>query len=100
MTAQAIVLAIISSGAFSAFIAWLLNRIDKKRDRKTGVTMGVQVLLYDRIKYLCKYYIKQTYISAGDLEDLERMWKVYHNDLLGNGFLDALMSEVKKLPIR
>lgn len=100
MTAQTIIIAVISSSAFSAFVAWLLNRLDKKKERKTGVSMGVQVILYDRIKYLCKYYIQQGYISANDLEDLERMWRVYHNDLDGNGFLDALMGEVKKLPIK
>lgn len=100
MTAQTIIIAVISSSAFSAFVAWLLNRLDKRKDKKTGVTMGVQVILYDRIKWLCKQYIKQGYISANDLEDLERMWKVYHNDLDGNGFLDALMNEVEKLPIK
>lgn len=100
MTTQAIIIAIISSGAFSVFISWLLSRLDKNKDKKTGISKGVQIILYDRIKYLCRCYIQQGEITANDLEDLERMWNVYHNDLDGNGFLDALMSEVRKLSIK
>lgn len=55
--------------------------------------------MYDRIKYLCKAHLDRGYIATNDLEDLERMHKIYHDDLKGNGFLDDLMNNVKKLPV-
>ena len=99
MNMLTIIIAVLTSSAFSVFVSWLLNRLDKRKDRKAGVTLGVQVLLYDRIKYLCKDYISNGKISPEDLEDLERMWRVYHDELGGNGFLDKLMGDVKRLPI-
>jgi len=59
-----------------------------------------RTILYDRIKHLAKSYIKRGWISVEEYEDFDRMHKVYHDDLKGNGFLDNIMAEVNKLEKR
>lgn len=98
-TLLTIILAVISSSAFSAVINGLISARREKRQKETGVTAGVRMLLYDRIKHLGKGYIERGSISAEELEDLIEMHKIYHDDLFGNGFLDAIMTSVKHLPI-
>ncbi|MCD7805456.1 MAG: hypothetical protein LUH03_10025 [Oscillospiraceae bacterium] len=94
-----IAVAIIGSGALSALISGIFNLVQTKRAKKSGLSAGVQILLYDRIKYLCKSHLERGYIATNDLDDLERMHKIYHDDLDGNGFLDDLMSSVRRLPL-
>ena len=59
-----------------------------------------RMILYDRIKHLAKSYIKRGHITVEEYEDLKRMHEVYHDNLNGNGFLDAVMDEVRKLEKR
>lgn len=59
-----------------------------------------RVLLYDRIKHLAKIYISRAHITAEELEDLIAMHACYHDALRGNGFLDDLMAQVRRLPIK
>lgn len=59
-----------------------------------------RIILYDRIKHLAKAYIIRNYITVEEYEDLKRMHDVYHDNLNGNGFLDAIMDEVRKLEKR
>ena len=98
---QPIIVAIIGSGALTALITNSFNVYRDRRSHEDGIAEGVQLLLYDRIKCLCKGHIREGKISAEDLEDLSRMWECYHDPkgLDGNGYLDSLMSTVKKLPI-
>ena len=61
-----------------------------------------RTLLYDRIKHIGKAYIDRGHITIEELEDLKLMHSVYHDKdkLDGNGFLDAIMENVHKLPLR
>ena len=95
-----ILVAVLGSSALSTIITALISKKTIKSTKELGINKGVQLLLYDRIKFLAKCYINQGFITAGDLEDINRMWECYHNDLGGNGFLDSLMSQVKILPIK
>lgn len=73
------------------------------RDLQTQVNhliVADRMILYDRIKHLAKSYIKRGYITVEEYEDLKRMHEVYHDNLDGNGFLDAVMDEVRKLEKR
>lgn len=96
-----IIIAIIGSGALTAVITNVFTLLRERKAHTAGVAEGVQLLLYDRIKYLAKHHIANGEITADDLEDLTRMWECYHNPkgLNGNGYLDNLMGAVKKLPI-
>ena len=95
-----LVLAVLGSGALSAVVSGMFALYRDKQRIGTGVEAGVRQLLYDRIKYLCKRHIKHGCITAGDLEDVLEMHKIYHDDLGGNGYLDSLIDRVKRLPIR
>jgi len=94
-----IIIAIISSGVLSTVISCIFTFAGNRKHRKNGVAAGVQQLLYDRIKYLCKAHLERGYIATNDLDDLERMYKIYHNDLDGNGFVTDLMDNVRHLPV-
>lgn len=69
-----------------------------KKDVKAlvGATM---FLTYDRIRHLCEVYIGRGQITTTELKILTDMHRCYHDDLNGNGFLDALMEQVHQLPI-
>ncbi len=95
---QEILIAVLSSGFLSTALTLLVTHWKGRRRQEGGIHGGVQQLLYDRIKYLCKSHLERGYISVADLEDLERMHKIYHDALKGNGFLDGLMERVRRLP--
>lgn len=97
---KTIIVAIISSGALSTLVSALFNVWQARKKRKDGVRAGMKMLLYDRIKHLGKSYIERGSISTDELEDLVEMHSIYHEDLDGNGFLDAIMASVKALPIK
>lgn len=96
---RTIIIAIISSGALSTLVSSLFNLWQARKKRKDGVRAGMKMLLYDRIKHLGKNYIARGNITTDELEDLTEMHRIYHYELDGNGFLDALMNNVHKLPI-
>ena len=111
------------AGAF-AIIQWWLQRRAKKQDAESATSAGVcaargeeikevrrlvgvlvvadRTILYDRIKHLGKTYVSRGYVTLEELEDLERMHAVYHDEdkLNGNGFLDEIMKTVRSLPKR
>jgi len=94
-----IIVAILGSGALSALISGIFGIIRDRKAKKDGVHAGVRQLLYDKIKCLGRRYIAENEITSEDLEDLIDMHKIYHDDLAGNGYLDHVMEEVKKLKI-
>ena len=107
---------------FFGILQWRLNRKAQKEDRAAdskaancaargaeirvlekkvnALMVADRTILYDRIKHLAKSYIKRSWISVEEYEDLKRMHQVYHDDLEGNGFLDSIMGEVNKLEKR
>ena len=76
------------------------KEIEQLQKTVNALIVADRAILYDRIKHLAKTYIKRGYITVEEYEDLKRMHKVYHDDLLGNGFLDSIMEEVDKLEKR
>lgn len=95
-----ILIAILGSSALSSIIAGIFALVTRHKDKQNGVSKGVRQLLYDRIKHLGRRYIADGTISQEDLEDLMQMHGIYHTDLGGNGYLDNLMEQVKRLPLR
>lgn len=94
-----ILIAVLGSGALSAIISGIFGLIRDRRAKNDGVRAGVRQLLYDRIKSKGRDYIAAGEVSAEDLEDLIDAHKIYHDCLLGDGYLDCIMSEVKKLKV-
>ena len=76
---------------------WLKKDTTSANDK--AVKNGVRASLRDRIKYLCKCYLRDGEIDSSDHEDLIAMHEAYH-DLGGNGHLDVVMEKVNKLPYK
>lgn len=76
------------------------REIKQLQDTVNALIVADRMILYDRIKHLAKSYIKRGHITVEEYEDLKRMHEVYHDNLNGNGFLDAVMDEVRKLEKR
>lgn len=103
-------------------IVWFLNRKAKKSDDEVekekqrakekeaeyelmvktveSLKTADRLLMYDRIKHLCRAYLSKGEVDFNDLEDLIEMHGCYHNGLGGNGKLDTLMELVKELPVK
>lgn len=73
------------------------KEIQEVRDQLKVALLADRTILYDRIKHLGKSYIARGWVTVEELEDLEMMHKVYHDEdkLNGNGFLDDLMNTVR-----
>lgn len=88
-------------GELSKKVEKLSSDLDKEiedRDNKiNSLQAGLREILYDRIKFLCKKYCGEGKIREEDYKSLKRMWSVYHNDLVGNGYLNGEMDEIEKL---
>lgn len=91
-----IIVAVIGSGALSAIISGLFSLYSAKKKKDGGIRAGVRILLYDRIKHLGNSYINAGSISGDQYEDLLSMHKAYH-ELGGNGYLNSIMDDVKRL---
>lgn len=65
-----------------------------------ALTVGVRIILMDRIRYLGQKYLEEGEVDFDDRRLLNQMHSVYHNTLGGNGDLDILMEEVDDLPLK
>lgn len=97
---ESLIIAVVSSSAFSAVVTAIITAITARNRQSNGIQSGVRILLYDRIKHLGKSYIARGWITLEELEDLHSMHAIYHDELEGNGFLDALMASAQALPIK
>jgi hypothetical protein len=86
-----IICAVFASSGFWAF----MQKRSEKKDAKFQMILG---LGHDRIKYLCEQHIKNGWISTGDYEDLYKYLYVPYKAMGGNGTVEKLMEEIKKLP--
>ena len=104
MDTTAIVIAVISSGAFTAIITGIVNYFVSKKSykqtREQGIADGVMILLEERINRICRRHLDEGYIYTDDKDRLERMWAIYHHNLGGNGYLDEVMKLMEKLPTK
>lgn len=95
-----VLIAIVSSSAFATLLSFCTQLIRDRMKNKHGVAAGVKIILYDRIKWMGNKYIERGWISSEELEDLVEMHRIYHDELIGNGFLDEIMKKVKALPLK
>lgn len=94
MIDNTILIAIISSSAFTTLLNFILNRVDKK----SNVNKALMCLLGYEIKGECRRLIKAKQVTLDDLEQLEELNKIYH-ELGGNGYVKNLMEKVGRLEV-
>lgn len=90
-----ITLAIIGSGALSVLINRLFDFLQTKKKKNDAISL----LLYRTIKVECKEFIELGEIDTDSLKVLMSMHEEYKR-LGGNGYLNKLMEEVNKLPVK
>lgn len=94
MIDNTILIAIISSSAFTTLLNFILNRVDKK----SNVNKALMCLLGYEIKGECRRLIKAKEVTLEDLEQLEELNKIYR-DFGGNGYVKNLMEKVGRLEV-
>lgn len=94
-----IVIAILSSGAFTAIINFLLNYLHTKNESKSNINKALMCLLGYEIKGECHRLIKQKSIDLEDLEQLQELNNLYHK-MGGNGYVKSLMDRVERLEVK
>ena len=93
-----IIIACLGSSGLTAIILAVLQRRWAKSDKQDAVVAGLKVLTVDRVRYLGRCYILDGKITLEDRENLADMYRAY-KALGGNGHLETIISEVRKLPI-
>lgn len=80
-----------------------LQRHWKKKDDQSSEVKALvraqKVMMVDRVRWLGEQHIARGSITLEDKETLQEMHAAY-KELGGNGHLDTVMSEVKRLPIK
>lgn len=94
-----IVIACLGSSGLTAIVLAILQRRWSCQDKQDALVAGLKVLTVDRVRYLGRCYILDGKISLEDRENLEEMYTAYKS-LGGNGHLETIMSEVRRLPVR
>lgn len=89
-------LALITIVPALANIAYTIWR--DKHQNKSSLSRAIGYLLLRALKRNAQECITRGYISQIELEELEENYKLYH-ELGGNGFADAVMNNVRKLPL-
>ena len=92
-----ILCALIGSGAATALVTGLVGRRAEQKRTETGESQGMRWLLQDRLEQQALMYLRRGHISYGELRNWNRGHHIYHDLLGGNGDLNGLREELKRL---
>ena len=92
-----ILCALLGSGAATALVTGLVNRQAEKRRTETGESQGLRYLLQDRLEQQALEYLRRGYVTYDELRNWNRGHHIYHDLLGGNGDLNGLREELKRL---
>ncbi len=92
-----ILCALLGSGAATALVTGIVSRRAEKRRTETGESQGLRYLLQDRLEQQALAYMRRGYVAYGELRNWNRGHHIYHDLLGGNGDLDGLREELKRL---
>lgn len=83
-----------------AHTAELAKKLDDACVIDVALSEGVAAMLRDRIKQAHRYYKQKGCISPTGLENINAIYKVYHDQLHQNGVGEKMYKEIKALPIK
>jgi hypothetical protein len=99
----AIFTAVFASQGLWALILYLVQRKDKKKDKKEEVLDHQSKMLlglgHDRIICLGKEYLAKGSMTEDEYENLNKYLYAPYKALGGNGTAEKIMEDVRKLPI-
>ena len=96
-----LLVAIFGAGGFWEIIRLIITALAKLLIGKKGKTAEDRALLgllHNEIYSLCKKYIKAGEITVEEFENLQYLYKPYH-EMGGNGTAEKLMKEIHDLPM-
>lgn len=91
-----LIIAIVGSNGLWTLINTVLSSRKKKRSVENEALLA---LLHDKIYFLCTNQIKKGYITVDELENINYLWRPYHQ-LGGNGTGERLYKQCCDLPIK
>lgn len=95
------VITAVGVGSIGGLVKFLLTKIKKNRleseKRFNNLEFAMISILHDKIYSRCTQALLDGWISVDDLENLDYLWRGYHN-LGGNGTGETIYKKVKKLP--
>ncbi len=92
-----ILCALLGGGAATALVtAWVSRRAEERRT-ETGESQGLRWLLQDRLEQQALAYLRRGYVTYDELRKWNRGHCIYHDLLGGNGDLNGLREELKRL---
>ncbi len=95
--------AVFASQGLWALILYLVQRSDKKKDKKSDVLDHQSKMLlglgHDRIVALGKEYLAKGSVTEDEYENLNKYLYAPYKALGGNGTAEKIMEDVRKLPI-
>ena len=89
--------ALLGSGAATALVTGFVGRRAEKRRTETGESQGMRWLLQDRLEQQALKYLRRGFITYEELRNWNRGHHIYHDLLGGNGDLNGLREELKRL---
>ena len=92
-----ILCALLGSGAATALVTALVNRRAEERRTETGESQGLRWLLQDRLEQQALAYLRRDSVTYDELRNWNRGHRIYHDLLGGNGDLNGLREELKRL---
>ena len=84
------------TGFWTGLFSFIMSKREKK-DAKTKMILG---LGHERLREKCEEHLSKGYISADDYEDLDKYLYQPYKAMGGNGTVEKLMNDVRKLPLR
>ena len=92
-----ILCALLGSGAATALVTGIVGRQAEKRRTETGESQGMRWLLQDRLEQQALEFLRRGYVTYDELRNWNRGHRIYHDLLGGNGDLNGLKEELKRL---
>ena len=92
-----ILCALLGSGAATALVTALVGRRAEQKRTETGESQGMRWLLQDRLEQQALKYLRRGVITYEELRNWNRGHHIYHDLLGGNGDLNGLKEELKRL---
>lgn len=94
-----LVVAVIGSGGFGAFVPWVLNRIDRRAD-SDPMHEGLRTLLFCKLRQIHGEMVDHDCVCDVDTKQTaEKVYKAY-SSLGGNGTGTSMIHDIRDAHIR
>jgi hypothetical protein len=78
----------------------MLTLVLRLTDRKSVTRQMLLGLAHDKLHYLCMEFIQRGWVTKEEYENAYKYLYMPYKELGGNGTIDRLVEEMKRLPIR